>query len=133
LAALAVCAAASASAQQTPAYEGYAIPGHRLEAIPEAVAARPDTTGPPDAWLGYDKALHAGGSFLLTLSGQYVLVDKAGLSNGRARPGSASTPLLLGVLKEVSDSRHPRHPLFSWRDLAADAAGILAAATLVSL
>ncbi|MEM1115981.1 MAG: hypothetical protein AAF845_05470 [Bacteroidota bacterium] len=132
--ALALAGAASA---QTPAYQGYALPGH---AAPEAVrveiprlGAVPDTTAPPDAWLGRDKALHAGGSLLLTLSGQYLLVDKAGLSNAEALPVAAGTTLLLGVMKEVTDSRRTRHPLFSWRDLAADAAGIAVAAALVSL
>lgn len=134
-AALALLAAAPAPAQ-APAYEGYALPGLRLDrapARPEAAVARPDTTAPPDAWIAYDKALHAGGSFLLTLSGQYVLVDKGGLSNGEALPVSASGTLLLGLLKEVADSRRARHPLFSWRDLVADGLGVLAAAAVTAL
>lgn len=90
------------------------------------------TAAPPDDWLGRDKALHAGGSFLLTLSGQYVLVEKAGLSNGRALPLSAATALALGLVKEVADSRRARHPLFSWRDLAADAAGVALAAAVAA-
>lgn len=126
---------AGTASAQAPSYEGYAIPGHRLDAealVPDAV--RPDTTqAPPDEWLGRDKALHAGGSFLLTLSGQYLLVDKAELSNTEALPIAASTALLLGVMKEVSDSRRTRYPLFSWRDLVADAAGVAVAAALVSL
>ena len=92
-----------------------------------------DTTRVPDEWLGRDKALHAGGSFLLTLSGQYVLTDKAGLSDARALPVSAAAALALGLVKEVSDSRRARHPLFSWRDLAADAAGVALAALVVGL
>ena len=131
---LLVAAAASA---QAPAYRGYTVPGHPLRAEAASGAVRPialpDTTAPPDGWLGRDKALHAGGSLLLTLSGQYLLADKAGLSNAEALPVAASTTLLLGVMKEVSDSRRTRHPLFSWRDLAADAAGVLVAAALVSL
>lgn len=128
--------AAGVAAAQTPSYEGYTLPGYRLD-VPdagglEAVAVRPDTTAPPDLWLGRDKALHAGASFLLTLSGQYILVDKADLSNGEALPVAASTALLLGVLKEVNDSRRPRYPLFSWRDLAADALGIGVAAAIVA-
>ncbi len=92
-----------------------------------------DTTGaPPDDWLGRDKALHLGASFLITLSGQYVLVDKADLSNGRALPVSAGVALALGLAKEVADSRRPRHPLFSWRDLAADAAGVALAAAVTA-
>lgn len=129
---------AGAASAQAPAYEGYALPGHGPvtasgpsdRAFPEAAR---DTTAPPDDWLGRDKALHVGSSLLLTLSGQYLLVDKAGLSNAEALPVAASTTLLLGVMKEVTDSRRTPHPLFSWRDLAADAAGVLVAAALVSL
>lgn len=134
LGAVVLLGAASASAQ-APTYAGYEIPGRPLvatEAAAGPVAVR-DTTAPPDEWLGYDKVLHAGGSLLLTLSGQYVLVDKAGLSNGEALPLSASTTLLLGVMKEVADSRRPRHPHFSWRDLVADAVGVLVAAAVASL
>ncbi len=93
----------------------------------------PDTTTKPDAWLGRDKAFHAGGSFLLVLSGQYLLVNKHGLSEGRALPVSAATVLALGLVKEVADSRRERDPLFSWRDLAADAAGVALAALVVGL
>ena len=104
---------------------------------PAALARGPfvaDTTSaPPDEWLGRDKAFHAGGSFLLTLGGQYLLVNKHGLSEGQALPVSAATALALGLVKEVSDSRRARDPLFSWRDLAADAAGVALAALVVGL
>lgn len=87
---------------------------------------------PPDRWIARDKALHTGGSFLLVLSGQYVLTDKARLSNAEALPVSAGTTLALGLLKEVADSRRPRGPHFSWRDLAADALGIALGALVVA-
>lgn len=133
LLALLAVAASGPAAAQTPVYAGYEIPGHGLSAAPEPGATLLDPASPPpDEWFAHDKALHAGGSFLLTLSGQYVLTDKAGLSNVRALPVSAATTLALGLIKEVADSRHPVHPLFSWRDLAADAAGILAAAAVVA-
>lgn len=115
-----------------PGQEGDCVrdDGVDLRTFSDTVA---DTThAPPDAWLGRDKALHAGASFLLTLSGQYVLVDKAELSNSRALPISVGTALALGLLKEVSDSRRERHPLFSWRDLAADAAGVALAIAVVA-
>jgi len=83
-----------------------------------------DSLRPPDLWIARDKAMHASASFLLTLSGQYVLTDKAGLTNGQALPVSAATTLALGVLKEVADSRRAVGPHFSWRDLAADAVGV---------
>ena len=110
-------------------------------APPEALAPRTDGAAPPvapaprpaDAWLGRDKALHAGASFLLTLSGQYVLVSKGGLSEGRALPLSAGAALGLGVLKETADANRGRAPLFSFRDLAADAIGVLLAVLLIEL
>ena len=83
-----------------------------------------DSLRPPDAWLGRDKALHVGASFLLTLSGQYVLTDKADLSNARALPFSVGAALGLGVAKEVADSRRAVGPHFSLRDLAADVLGV---------
>ena len=130
LAALAACGSASA---QGPRYEGYQIPGFPPPSPGASGLAAVDTTeAPPDAWIARDKALHLGASFLITLSGQYVLVDKAGLTNGQALPISAGTALALGLLKEAADSQRRRHPLFSWRDLAADAAGIALAAAVVA-
>lgn len=108
----------------------YRIPGTapRLGAeahLPAATAALPaDSLRPPDAWLGRDKALHFGASFLLTLSGQYVLTDKGNLSNAEALPFSAGVALGLGVAKEVADSRRAVGPHFSLRDLAVDALGV---------
>jgi uncharacterized protein YfiM (DUF2279 family) len=135
----ALFAAASAAAQTVPGaparspdaprYEGWTWPDRPL---PEPLAAD-TTTAPPDAWLGRDKVLHAAGSFLMTLSAQYVLTSKGELTDGEAFPLSAASVLVLGVAKEVYDSRRRQHPLFSFRDLAADAAGVLLAAAVISL
>lgn len=133
LAALAVLAASAAAAQPVaPAYDGFRLEGHPVSHAP--AVDRP-IAGPAraDEWIARDKALHLGASFLLTLSGQYVLVDKAGLPNGDALPVSAGTALALGLVKEVADARRPRDPHFCWRDLAADAAGVLLAAAVVGL
>ncbi len=133
-------AAVPAAAQTGPAAAlSYRLPGRPLEALeplpPETrPAERPDSLRPPpDDWLGRDKALHFGASFLLTLSGQYVFTDKAGLSDDGALPLAAGAALALGVAKEVADSRRATFPLFSLRDLAADALGIAAAALLTRL
>ena len=126
--------AAQASAAQTRGALAYRLPGRPLDAA--AYPARPaaaDSLRPPDAWLGPDKALHAGASFLLTLSGQYVLTDKGGLSDGRALPLSAAAALALGVAKEVADSRRAVGPHFSLRDLAADALGVALGALVTRL
>ena len=97
------------------------------------VAAPPAPPRPADDWLGRDKALHAGASFLLTLSGQYVLVSKGGLSEDGALPLSAGAALSLGVLKETADASRATAPLFSLRDLAADALGVLLAVLVIEL
>lgn len=136
IALVAVPAAAQSGPASAPtAALSYRLPGQPLEAREVRLAApRADSLRtPPDDWLGYDKALHFGASFLITLSGQYVFTDKAGLSDGRALPISAGTALALGVLKEVADSRRASFPLFSLRDLAADALGVAAAALITRL
>lgn len=109
---------------------------YRLDGAPAVARSRPlraDSLRPPDRWLGRDKALHAGASFLLTLSGQYVLTDKGELTNEAALPLSAATALALGVAKEVADSRRAVGPHFSWRDLVADLVGVAAGALVASL
>jgi len=83
--------------------------------------------GPPgaaDEWLGPDKLLHFGVSAMLTLSTQYFLVHQMDLPNDRAWPVSAGTALAFGLFKELADSQRSRDPLFSWKDVTANAAGI---------
>ncbi|MEM1041743.1 MAG: hypothetical protein AAGI91_03855 [Bacteroidota bacterium] len=86
-----------------------------------------------DPWFGRDKALHAAGSFLLTLSAQYVLTAKLSADEGTAIPIAAGTAFSLGLAKEVADSRRPVNPLFSTRDLVADAVGVALAVGLILL
>ena len=124
---LALLAAAPALAQPAR-YEAWAWPARPLDA-PEVDTL--DAARPPDDWLGRDKALHAAGSFLLTLSAQYVLTAKLAASEGDALPVAAGTALALGVVKEVADGRRPVDPLFSARDLVADAVGVLLAVGVV--
>ncbi len=114
----------------------YRLPGQPLATDDwrQAARVRPDSLRPPpDDWLGFDKGLHVGASLLLTLSGQYVLTDKGGLSNGRALPLAAGTALALGLAKEVADSRRAAFPLFSLRDLAADVLGVAVGALVTRL
>lgn len=84
-------------------------------------------------WLGPDKALHLGASFLGTVSMQYVLTSKGGISEGAALPISAATTLSAGLIKELIDANREQDPLFSWKDLTADTVGILLAIGLISL
>ncbi|MEM6785664.1 MAG: hypothetical protein AAF624_18235 [Bacteroidota bacterium] len=114
-------AAPEALHYEAPRYEAWGLPGALpLSTTPDSVTV----VRPVDPWLGRDKALHAGASFLLTLSGQYVLVSKLDATEGEAWPLAATGALAVGLLKEVADSRRVRNPLFSWRDLAADAVGV---------
>ncbi|WP_412067249.1 hypothetical protein [Rubrivirga sp. IMCC43871] len=83
-----------------------------------------DSTAAPDDWLAPDKALHLGTSFAATVVGNAVLARADALRDGRALPVAAGGTLVLGLAKELADARRPRHPLFSWRDLAADALGV---------
>jgi len=127
-------AAQTAAPHAAPAAVAYHLPGlARAMPAPARAPARADSLRPPDAWLGPDKALHAGGSFLFTLSAQYALTDKAGLSDAEALPLSAAVALALGIAKEVRDSRRAVGPHFSLRDLAADALGVALAAVVTQL
>ncbi|MGB3542745.1 hypothetical protein [Rubrivirga sp.] len=134
---LAIALAASVSAQVQPSSRAqgvvlevgtapvFVLEDERLAAAP----SRPDG----DEWIARDKALHLGGSFLLTLSGQYLLTDKTSLEDGDALPIAAASALALGLLKEVADSQRDQNPHFCWRDLAADAAGVALAAGVIAL
>lgn len=86
-----------------------------------------------DRLLGPDKALHLGASFLGTISLQYVLTSKGQMSEGAALPISATTALSAGLIKELIDANREQDPHFSWKDLTADAVGILLAIGLISL
>ncbi len=137
LLAVAVPVAAQSPVAQSPValrsavLHGEGVPGSGL-AQSEPHALPLDTTL-ADPWLGRDKALHAAGSFLLTLSAQYVLTAKLGTGEGTALPLAAGAAFSLGLAKEVADSRRPVSPLFSRRDLVADAVGVALAVGLVLL
>ena len=116
-----------------------------------AVAAQPEAVAPP---LTYalpvsargvralhrptarpipDATLHAAGSGLMTLAGQYVLTEKVGLGEGSALPVAAGVVLALGLVKEIADSQRVRSPEFSWPDLVANAFGVVLGAAIVGL
>ncbi len=86
-----------------------------------------------DEWLSFDKAQHFTFGFLLTVGGQYTLVNKANLSEGAALPASIGFSAGIGLAKEVYDARRPGGTGFSYKDLAWDALGIAAASLLIAL
>ena len=108
----------------------YRLPGHALDLPP---SAPPDPALSPEPWIARDKAIHAGGSFLFVLAAQYVLTDKAGLSDGAALPVAAGVALGIGLAREVHDGRRAVDPHFSVRDLAADAFGVALGALVTRL
>ena len=86
-----------------------------------------------DPWLGYDKVQHVTFSFLWTLSGQYVLEQKAGWRTGRAWPLAAGTAAAVGLAKELYDWKVGPRRRFSYRDLVADGLGIALAVGFIFL
>lgn len=96
-----------------------------------------DRGGYVDRWDTSDKAWHAGVSFLLTIAGTVLLAVHP--------TTSALTVLIVGALWEaaqlvpsprVADSwgeTGQRRGFFSWRDLAADMAGVVLAWLLLAL
>ncbi len=94
----------------------------------------PDTSlnrRPPDRWLARDKLLHASTSFLLTLSSQYILVNKLNYQEHRALPISLGLTFSIGVGKEFYDRRKPGGYI-SYRDLLADVLGLALAALIIT-
>ena len=86
-----------------------------------------------DDWLGRDKLYHLGASFGLALGAHVALTEGAGMEAEAARPLAAGFALGIGLAKEYADERRPRRPLFSWKDLAADAAGVALGIAVASL
>lgn len=123
-----------------------AAPGPSVAAVPTPALANPAraplTQGrmpvrprapAQDRWIALDKAKHLGGSTLLTLSAQYVLVAKANWSEGEALPLSAGAAATVGLTKEVYDRYAGPTRYFSRKDLVADAIGILLGAGIILL
>lgn len=86
-----------------------------------------------DPWFAPDKAKHLGASFLLTLSGQYVLTEKLSFSEGEALPLAVAGAVFVGLGKEVYDRHRPPDYHFSRRDLVADALGIALGVAVILL
>jgi uncharacterized protein YfiM (DUF2279 family) len=123
-----------------------AAPGPSVAAVPAPVLASPARTplaqdptpvrapaAAQDRWIAMDKAKHLGGSTLLTLSAQYVLVTKANWSDRDALPVSAGAAATIGLGKEIYDRYAGPTRYFSKKDLVADAIGILLGAGVILL
>ncbi len=105
-------------------------------AAPTGIHRTPDAPLPlpaRDRWLGFDKVQHFTFSFLFTVGGQYVLVNKADVSEGAALPFAAGAGAGIGLAKELYDERRPGGSGFSPKDLFWDALGIATASLLIAL
>ncbi|MEL6616474.1 MAG: hypothetical protein AAFQ43_12100 [Bacteroidota bacterium] len=135
-AALLVLVASGASGQdlslRLPASLG--TPAEVYDDPPLATRLTPEAYGAAaDDWLGRDKALHLGVSFGLTVGAHAALREGSDVEVAAARPLAAGFALGLGLAKELADERRQRRPLFSWKDLAADALGVALGVAAVSL
>lgn len=88
----------------------------------------PPERAPEDAWFGRDKLYHFVGSALIQGAG-HSLARSAGLSYRDAVWAASGLTLTVGVSKELHDRAAGR--FFSWKDVAADAAGGGTAAVVV--
>lgn len=85
-----------------------------------------------DEWIARDKARHVVFSGLWTLSTQYVLVHKAGWSDGNALPASVASSATVGLAKELYDASRIGGRA-SGKDLVANTVGIGLAVGVIAL
>jgi uncharacterized protein YfiM (DUF2279 family) len=96
-----------------------------------AQSAEVDSLNAPTHTIGFDKIQHAAISCLLTLSSQYVMVNKSGFDESKALSYSVSSSALIGLAKELNDYKTKERP-FSWGDLIADGVGIAFAICIIT-
>lgn len=82
----------------------------------------------PDPWLGFDKLEHFAASVIIQ-SWAHTTFRSRGASYGQASWGAAAVTATAGIGKEIWDRHH--HGDFSYRDLAADGAGLLSGAVMM--
>lgn len=96
-----------------------------------AQSAEADSLTAKHHTIGFDKIKHAAVSCLLTLSSQYVMVNKSGFDENKALSYSVSSAALVGLTKELSDlNRTDGH--FSWGDMIANVVGIAIAVLIIT-
>lgn len=81
-----------------------------------------------DPWLGFDKLEHFAASTIIQ-SWAHTTLRAHGASYAQASWGAAAITASAGIGKEIWDRHH--HGDFSYRDLAADGAGLLSGAVLM--
>ena len=81
--------------------------------------------------IGFDKIQHAAVSCLLTLSSQYIVVNKSGFDEDKAVLYSVSSSALIGLTKELNDVQ-TKEISFNWGDLIANGIGIAIAVFIIT-
>ncbi len=76
-------------------------------------------------WFTYDKGYHFLGSFIITVAGGKSFQKFAGAGERSSKIWAASLSFSVGLGKEIYDSLQPENH-FSYKDLTADVAGIIA-------
>ncbi len=126
LAAAPLALSISAGAQSLAVDLGYRLPDDLAPEAGGEFLAPLDTLdqAATDRWIARDKAYHVGVSFGLALGAHVALTEGMGMEPELAAPLAGGMALSVGLAKELLDSRRAYKPLFSWRDLAADAVGV---------
>lgn len=96
-----------------------------------AQSAKADSLNVSKRTIGFDKIKHAAVSCLLTLSSQYVMVNKSNMNESKALSYSVSSAALVGLAKELNDLNH-KDGHFSWGDIIADGVGIAIAVFIIT-
>jgi len=86
-----------------------------------------------DPWFSYDKIQHVTFSALFTVGGQYGLENKLEWARGDALPVSIGATMAIGLGKELYDWRLGSRRFFSYRDMVANAFGVLLATGFILL
>lgn len=96
-----------------------------------AQSAKADSLNVSKHTIGFDKIKHAAVSCLLTLSCQYVMVNKSGFDEQEALYYSVSSAALVGLTKELNDAQTRKIP-FDWGDMIANGIGIAIAVLIIT-
>ncbi len=96
-----------------------------------AQTAEPDSLDTKPPIIRFDKIQHAAVSCLLTLSSQYILVNKSAVNEDKALTYSITSSAIIGLTKELNDVQTKKVP-FSWSDLLANFVGIGIAVLIVT-
>ncbi len=96
-----------------------------------AQSAEADSINMHHRIISFDKVQHVAVSGLLTLSSQYIMVNKSGFSEQKALSYSVSSSALFGLAKEFNDCK-TKERSFDWGDLIADGVGLAIAVFIIT-